>query len=190
MSSDNDIKFVTPTKQPTIIEQTSWTDGWFKVKKLDLDFSIHEFQIPLHFSFQSSFPISFYIFITSDFHFDNVSSLESFLSNKSTHPLKNNIFYIQCNLFNNNHFELKYSHFEQIFQGVTSDFSSNHLLELSFQQNENDNILDSHSLESPSSSLSSHSFHFPFSLQNSFITFYVESNYPFLSIQSFSCFLE
>ena len=159
-------------------------------KKLDLDSSTpHEFQIPFHFQFHSSFPLSFYIFITSNFHFNTISSLQSFLSNKSKN-INNNIFYIKCNLYNQHNFEITYSHFEQIFQGVTSDFSSKHLLQLSFQQNDKDNILVSHSFESSSKSISSHSFHFPFSLDNSYLTFYIESNYPFLSTQSFSCFLE
>ena len=35
--ADDNIKFVTVAPKPTIIEKTSWTEGWFKMRKLNLN---------------------------------------------------------------------------------------------------------------------------------------------------------
>lgn len=150
-------------------------------KKLSFDPSIiQEFEIPLHFQINYQFPLSLYVLFSQ-----NPLSLEDCNSLNFS-----NTFFIHL-LFQDNSFQLSYSHFDKIFKGKIHPNKS-YLLSLLIQNITSSSISLSHSFESSSKNLSSFQFHpslsFPF--QDLHLTFFLHSSHPFLSTHSFSFYLD
>jgi hypothetical protein len=152
-------------------------------KKLYFDSSMSQFLIPLHFSYQSNIPISFYIFLTP--HPIPSSSISPSLFQDNSIPK----IAIQC-VFSNQTISIQYSHLSNSFQGKIKN-KQTYYFPLTFSPSSS-SISIQHSFESSSKILSSFSssIPIPFSFETLHLSFFIHSSLPFPSSSHFSFYLD
>ncbi len=154
----------------------------FFEKKLNIDFSIYEFILPLHFKIHYPSPLHLFILLTpTPITSPDISSI---LSNQNSHDS-----FFSHLIFDKNTFQIQYSNLNTSFQGKIHS-SKKYIYTLHFQEIQTKTPKLSHSFESESKKKISH-FHsslesFSFNHQKeTFLSVFISSSEPFLPSHSF-----
>jgi hypothetical protein len=151
-------------------------------KKLNIDSSIHEFILPIHFHFDSSNPLHLFILLTpSPITSPNISDLNS-LKN-SSHSFFSHL------IFEKNIFDIDYSNIDTSFHGKIHS-SKKYIYTLHFKEIQTHSPQFTHSFESNSKKKISqfHSPLLPFSFihqKDIYMSVFIFSSSPFLSSHTF-----
>ncbi len=151
-------------------------------KKLNIDFSIYEFILPIHF--QIDFPSSLHLFILltpSPISSTNISTILSYQNSPDS--------FFSHLLFDKNTFKIQYSNILTSFEGKIHS-SKKYIYTLHFQEIQTKNPKLSHSFESNSKKKISyfHSSLEPFSFvqqKEIYLSIFISSSDPFLPSHSF-----
>lgn len=151
-------------------------------KKLNIDLSIYEFILPIHFQIDFPHPLHLFILLTpSPITSPNISSFSTYQNSPDS--------FFSHLIFDKNSFQINYSNIDTSFQGRIHS-SKKYIYTLHFKEIQTKNPKLSHSFESKSKKKISHfdSSLKPFSFihqKDIFLSVFLFSSNPFLSSHSF-----